>query len=60
MSLSVFHQALFAVWSDDAALPDIFILAGWGDGFGPGDTSPTHEELQEGNYGSLQRVPFVL
>ena len=54
------HQALFTIWSSEADEPDIFILAGWGDGFGPGHSCPEEEALRSGDYDPLTRVPFFL
>lgn len=51
---------LYTVWSGDADTPDIFIVNGPGDGFGPGHTCPNKEELRNGNYGNLIPVPFFL
>ena len=54
------HHALFTVWSCQADVPDIFVLAGWGDGFGPGHSCPDEAALQAGDYGQLIRVPFLI
>lgn len=53
------HHALYTVWSSNEDVPDIFIIAGWGDGFGPGESCPTEKELLAGHYGPLIQVPFM-
>ena len=50
---------LFTIWANQADAPDIFIIHGWGDGFGPGHTCPTKEELRGGLYGNLIQIPFL-
>lgn len=50
--------ALFTIWADADDKPDIFIMAGHGDGFGPGHTCPAKQELRQGIYGDLIPVPF--
>jgi len=51
--------ALFTIWADAEDKPDIFIMAGYGDGFGPGHTCPAKQELRRGFYGDLIPVPFL-
>ena len=49
---------LLTVWAITPGEPDIFILGGDYDGFGPGHTCPTKEELRQGIYGEL--IPVAL
>lgn len=51
--------ALFTVWAIEPTKPDIFILSGSNDGFGPGDTCPSEDDLRRGIYGELRLVPLL-
>lgn len=50
---------LLTVWAAALGEPDIFIIGGRGDGFGPGYTCPTQEELRAGIYGDLTPVNLL-
>lgn len=51
---------LLTVWAIAPTEPDIFIIGGWGDGFGPGHTCPTKDELRRGILGPLCPVPLFV
>lgn len=50
---------LLTVWAVTQGEPDIFILGGYGDGFGPGHSCPPKEDLRRGQYGALAPIPFL-
>lgn len=50
---------LLTVWAVAPDQPDIFIIGGRGDGFGPGHTCPTKDELRDGIYGNLIPIPLL-